>query len=374
MSTFDLGATASTAWNTLKVYANTPAAFYAYAVFAVVGALSIFSLVLPWLWTFVAYRHQNLKYKYLAKWALVTGGSSGIGKSLCHRLAQQGLNVVVVAVPDKTLDAAVAELRSTYKNVEFRQCGVNLSASDSDEYISVIAKATEDIDVQVVFNNAGYMVTGFFEQWPASKWLANVHCNATAAVAITHLFLKRIQAKRLRGCFVFTSSPANIIPSPFSTMYGATKAFVTHFATSLACEVAPEGIDVSVVHPSPVATAFYTGAHALPTLQLFKGTATGPDRVADVMIRGVGRSVIIDQGYYPFLFRLMLRVIELTSLADLLVVLAPTTADYKELKKGQTTTVAAADKPAALKDDADASSSRSKARQRRSPSAKPRKV
>ena len=41
--------------------------------------------------------------------------------------------------------------------------------------------------------------------------------------------------------FAFCCSPANIMPSPFSTLYGATKAMVTHFASSLACELGPEG-------------------------------------------------------------------------------------------------------------------------------------
>jgi len=264
----------------------------------------------------------------------VTGGTSGIGKSLVQALARQGLNVVVLGLEmrDGELDGLHAELTAAHPGVEFRVKSVDFSAAAPDAYLAATRAVTDDIDVQVVFLNAGYMVTGLFDSVPLPRWLANVHCNATSAIAMAHHFIGRLRASRLRGCVVFTSSPANIIPSPFSVTYGATKSFITHLATSLACEAGPEGIDVSVVHPSPTATRFYDGAHAMPTLKMFQATAIGPDAVADVAIRGVGRSVIIDQGYYPLVMRLLIRLVDLVFLSDLLVMLAPYVQDYKYLK------------------------------------------
>lgn len=61
-------------------------------------------------------------------------------------------------------------------------------------------------------------------------------------------------AKKLPGCLVFTSSAAAMLPGPFSVLYAATKSFLSAFGASLAGEVKPHGIDVCVVHPSPVAT------------------------------------------------------------------------------------------------------------------------
>lgn len=299
---------------------------------AVAGFLSLATLLVPWLLTFCTYRKQNLKKKYAAEWALVTGGSSGIGKSLCHKLAAQGLNLVVAAVPDKMFDATIKELKAAYPAVEIRQVTVDLSASDATKYMQPLEAATKDILVQIIFSNAGYMVTGFFTSTPVEKLLANHHCNATAGMVIAHHFARRMREAKARGCIVFTSSPANIIPSPFSVLYGCTKSYVTHMASSLACELGPEGIDVSVCHPSPVATNFYNGAHAMPTLNLFKGTAKGPDVVADVMLRGVGRTVFIDQGYYPIVMRLLGRIVEIASLTDLLKSIAHTIEDYRFLK------------------------------------------
>ena len=76
---------------------------------------------------------------------------------------------------------------------------------------------------------------------------------------------------------VFTSSPAGFMPCPFSSMYGATKAFLTEFASSVAAEVRADGVDVTVVHPSPTNSNFYArkDTHALDALAFFKSTATG---------------------------------------------------------------------------------------------------
>jgi short-subunit dehydrogenase len=298
-------------------------------VLAILGLLSISTLVFPWLITFLTHRPQDLKKKYNAEWALVTGGSSGIGLSLCNKLAAQGLNIVMVAYPDDLLTKSAKELQQKYPKQEIRSVGVNLGKKG---YMEELKDATKDITIQLLFNNAGYIVTGFFADTDWEKLEANYECNSTASVTITHYFLKKLRESGKKGLIAFTSSPANIIPSPFSCFYGATKSLLTHFATSLACEVAPEGIDVSVLHPSPVATNFYTGAHNLPTLLLFKSTATGADVVAQSLLNGIGRSVVIDQGYYPFLFRFLLRIIEPTFLAEILAVFAPYVNDYKYMK------------------------------------------
>lgn len=115
---------------------------------------------------------------------------------------------------------------------------------------------------------AGFMKTGFFDATPMGLHLAISNCNATAAMAMASHFIGRLKNEGSRdgnplstdgkrGCVVFTSSPAGFMPAPFSCMYGATKAYLTEFATSIAPECAPIGIDVSVVHPSPVASRFY---------------------------------------------------------------------------------------------------------------------
>lgn len=169
-------------------------------------------------------------------------------------------------------------------------------------YLDQIDKATADIDVQLVFCNAGYVLAGFVEKrylvssCPAACTLSQqvdlylqecgrscsqhrvqLHkCNASCLpflhatgtiLLITHAtcccccitscshqcWCVQID-KKLKGCIVFTSSAAASIPSPFGAIYAATKCFISAFGAGLAPEVKHHGIDVLVAHPSPVAS------------------------------------------------------------------------------------------------------------------------
>ena len=73
-----------------------------------------------------------------------------------------------------------------------------------------------------------------------------------------------------------------------------------------------DGIDVLVVHPSPVTSNFYNAAHKLDALEMFRKTGTTPATIADAMLRSIGRTSVCDQGYYSFSVRVLLKVRELS--------------------------------------------------------------
>lgn len=272
---------------------------------------------------------QNLKKKYDAEWALVTGGSTGIGKALCEKLASQGLNVVVCGLPDEHMEPTVRELSTKYASQQFVACPV--SFAPGRDYLSVIKKATAGKDIQLVFNNAGFIVTGFFDTQPLKKHLLNIECNATAAVAITHYFVTKMLQKDLKGCVVFTSSASAFIPNPFAICYGATKAFMSQFAASIAVELqAGKGIDVCVVHPSPVASNFYANVqHKIDSMEQFKKIAVQPSTLPNLIFAAIGRVVLLDQGATAIVMRLFVALLPYNFLASLIAALAPSLPDYK---------------------------------------------
>uniref|UniRef100_A0A7S0XB71 Uncharacterized protein n=1 Tax=Mantoniella antarctica TaxID=81844 RepID=A0A7S0XB71_9CHLO len=270
---------------------------------------------------------QNLKKKYGAEWAIVTGSSSGIGKSLAVKLAQQGVNVVLVALQEQILDDTLAELQAQFTARKFIKVGVNLGTPG---YLDKIAEATKGIDVQLVFNNAGFMLTGFFDKTALGLLMVNHECNATSAMQITHLFVARMLAKNLRGCVVFTSSAAACQPTPFSALYGATKAYISSFAASIAVELKSRGIDVCAVHPSPVASNFYDKAHKLDSLAFFMNFAVKPDALPDEIFRPIGRVVWHDIGMVAVGFRMLLKVFDYGFFATLISRLAHNMGDYKK--------------------------------------------
>lgn len=232
-------------WEGASAAVASPFAF-AQAVLALAAMLSFASYFVPWM---VSFFHcpQDLKLKYAANWALVTGGSSGIGLSISSKLAGMGLNVVIVAYPDKNMEDCRKDLPTRYPEVEWRFVDVNLATADECAYLDKIVEATKDINVQIVFSNAGYIRTGLFDASPLQAQLSNLRCNATSSTVIAHHFITKMRKAGLRGCCVFTSSPAMLTPCPLSAMYGATKSFLTELAVSLAPEVIEFGIDVAVI-------------------------------------------------------------------------------------------------------------------------------
>uniref|UniRef100_A0A7S0UI44 Uncharacterized protein n=1 Tax=Pseudo-nitzschia delicatissima TaxID=44447 RepID=A0A7S0UI44_9STRA len=304
------------------------------AVFAFPTAFWVVMYSLPQL--YVAFRPvPNLKTRYDASWALVTGGGSGIGKALSFKLARQGLNVVIVSLDDDILKATMVQLKETFPKLEFRCVGVNFAPGV--DYLKQIQEATKDIEVSIVFNNAGFLVTGFFDQAPLGKLLVNMECNATAAVNISHHFASKLVSAKKKGCIVFTSSVAGFIPTPFSGMYGATKAFVSQLACSLHIELQSLGIDVCAVHPSPVASNFYNDLdHKIDILESACKQAVPPEDLPDDIFRSIGCCALRDLGGMAVSSRMGTFFLPYNFFTEMFAAAAPYLPDWKTHNKTRT--------------------------------------
>lgn len=258
----------------------------------------------------INYFPQDLKKKYDAKWALVTGASSGIGKAIAEKLAKQGVNVVVAALDDQLLADSMADFKTKFPEITFRKCPVNLGASDPKTYMDAIIECTRDIEVKLVFNNAGFILSGFFAENDIGKIRANYNCNAVAAIEISHHFSRRMISEKTGGYIAFTSSSGGYFPGPTATLYSCTKAMLTNFASTLSAEVRDCGIDVTVCHPSPVLTNFYKATGGLSSLESAKKIAVTPDMIADTFFVAAGRIVIYDQGLTTFVFRVVTKILD----------------------------------------------------------------
>ena len=271
----------------------------------------------------------DLKKRYDATWALVTGAGSGIGKALAFKLASQGLNVVVVSLDDDFLKKTVKELKENYPKLQFRSVGV--AFAPGIDYLGKIKDATKDIDIPIIFNNAGFIVTGFLDQAPLGKMLANVECNGTACVNITHHFVQKLVAKKKKGCVVFTSSVAGFIPTPFAAMYASTKAFVSQLACCLHIEVKNLGIDVCAVHPSPVASKFYDKVdHKIELMEAAQKSAVPPEDLPNEIFKSIGYCALRDLGGMAVGTRMGTFFLPYNFFTQLFATAAPFLPDYKK--------------------------------------------
>lgn len=226
---------------------------------------------------------------------MVTGAGSGIGKSLAFKLASQDLNVVLVSLDDDVLKQTTQELQKAFPKLQFRAVGC--SFAPGVDYLTIIQNATKDIQIPIVFNNAGYIVLGFADQTPVAKLLANVECNATASLGVSHHFIQKMVQAKSKGCVVFTSSLAGFIPTPFAATYSATKSFCSALASSFHIEVKALGIDVCAIHPSPVATNFYDKVeHRIDMMEQAQKGAVKPDTLPDQIFKSIGACAWRDLG------------------------------------------------------------------------------
>merc|ERR1712072_747854 len=99
-------------------------------IFWITGLISVLTYLVPFVLQTYVFKVQNFRTKYNAKWALVTGGSSGIGRAISERLASQGLNVIIVALDDDLLLQVTDLLSKQYPEQEFRKVGVNMASPD----------------------------------------------------------------------------------------------------------------------------------------------------------------------------------------------------------------------------------------------------
>jgi short-subunit dehydrogenase len=75
------------------------------------------------------------------------------------------------------------------RNINNISVSVPAKFDHKTDYMPGIIEATKDLDISIVFNNAGYIVTGFFDQTTLDSQLANMECNATACVKVRHYLI-----------------------------------------------------------------------------------------------------------------------------------------------------------------------------------------
>ena len=165
--------------------------------------------------------------------ALVTGASSGIGLELATLLAKNRHDVVLVARGRDRLESVAQGLTE-----EFGVAATVLPADLTDpaaplDIFLTLAERKAVIDVLV--NDAGFGVYGFFADTSLEKELAMIQVNVAAPTQLTKLFLPGMLERR-RGRILNVASTAAFQPGPLMAVYYATKAYVLSFSEALGNE------------------------------------------------------------------------------------------------------------------------------------------
>jgi len=213
------------------------------------------------------------------KVVLITGASSGIGAATAKLLARKCMTVVLVARREDRLKELTAEICKIGGKASFIPADLTL-AEDRRRVQDSVIKRYEHIDVLV--NNAGIGYYGYAAQMPWRTALDLVQLNIEALVQLTLMFLPQMQ-KHGSGHIINISSIAGGLPNQGIALYGASKAFVDAFTTSLYRELKGTSVHASTVRPGAVTTEFFDTAQLVSSggrRTPGEGGAVTPDKVA----------------------------------------------------------------------------------------------
>jgi short-subunit dehydrogenase len=189
----------------------------------------------------------------IARTAVITGASSGIGVAYAEQLARRGSNLILVARRKDRLEALASKLiKETGRNV-----GVHVADLAKAKDIRSVEKLLADRDdIDLVVNNAGLGALA-----PAASVDSDAVENLILVnvLALTRLSLAAVRGfqKRDRGTLINIASVIALAPTPGGAAYSGSKAYVLNFSRSLELECAKTNVAVQTILPGPVHSEFF---------------------------------------------------------------------------------------------------------------------
>ncbi|MEM8611898.1 MAG: SDR family oxidoreductase [Cyanobacteria bacterium P01_H01_bin.105] len=203
----------------------------------------------------------------MAKTALITGASGGIGYELAKVFAANDHDLILVARSINKLQRIQAELSETH-DVQVYVIGQDLSQPDSPATLFGQVQQ-QGLTVDVLVNNAGFGDYGLFAECDWSKQIALLQLNMVSLTQLTRLFLP-LMLERGYGKILNVASTAAFQPGPFMATYYASKSYVMSFTEALAHEVEGTGITVTVLCPGPTRGTDFQSRAKLDDVVFFK--------------------------------------------------------------------------------------------------------
>lgn len=194
-------------------------------------------------------------------WAVVAGGSDGLGAAFAERLAADGVKLILAARRAGPLEETADGLRARHK-VEIRTVAADLTDPAG---IAAVAAAAEGLEVGLLVCNAGSESSfgDFVDDPDLARTRQVVALNILAPTALVHHFAGPMRERR-RGGILLIGSMAGFAGSPRIAAYAGAKAFVHVFAEGLWEELRPHGVDV---------LGFVLGGADTPTMRRSIGMA-----------------------------------------------------------------------------------------------------
>lgn len=247
-------------------------------------------------------------------WALITGGSSGMGLEYAHQLAEMGCNLLLVSNQKDELDKEAAKLgNGEIQVIPHYQDLANETAADELFYFC----QAENLKIDILINNAGMF---FFEELTPNneaKALTMMRLHILTPTRLCILFGEEMK-RRGYGYIINMSSMAAKLPCPGITIYSATKAYLKSFGKSLYFEMRPYGVGVTTVCPAAIATPLYRLKPSLLKLGVNIGLIGTPQWLVRKALKGMMRKKrVVKPGFMNLYLPPLIAVLPKTLVAKL---------------------------------------------------------
>ncbi|GAA1947882.1 SDR family oxidoreductase [Microbacterium deminutum] len=187
----------------------------------------------------------------MARTALITGASSGLGAEFARQLAERGADLILVARDEDALESVATSLRGRYG------IGVQVLAADltEPEQREKVVERLEDDErpIEILVNNAGYGLPLAFERNDIEEEARHLALHVEAPMRLAHAALGPMLT-RGGGRIINVASVAGFIPRG---TYGAVKGWVISFSRWANVRYGPRGVTVTAVCPGFVHTGFH---------------------------------------------------------------------------------------------------------------------
>jgi len=186
-------------------------------------------------------------------YALITGASKGIGKAIAYNLAARKINLLLIARSENLLNEIFVDLTNKYE-IEVKHFCVDLTNENAAEIIFAWV-VKNNIQINILINNAGYGLSGSFEKYTALQHAEMMNVNMTSLVKLTSLFLPMLK-QQSKSYILNIASSAAYQAVPYLSTYAASKSFVVSFSRALQHELRKTNVSVTCVSPGGTDTDF----------------------------------------------------------------------------------------------------------------------
>ena len=217
--------------------------------------------------------------------AIVTGASSGIGKAIAKRYAQDGVDVVINSRDQERVDAAAEDIRE--HDIEGEILPIECDVRDRERVFELVDETVDAFgDLDVLVNNAAGLFSAPFEELSENAWKTIIDIDLHGVFHCTQAAGEYMRDHG-GGHILNISSGAAYGGSPGSAHYGASKAAMNNLTQSVAREWDEYGIRVNTLSPGLIGSPFQLELHDMEEadigsrddLSRFMGH---PDEIADV--------------------------------------------------------------------------------------------